>query len=120
MGDAARDGVAERAHVSKPGAAMAAAGGFALAPRVKSQGLRGLRPRDTETQVVVPVDRGVPVAIGRTEVPGIVAPGTAAADTGVAIATGPCGAVLRRPFVVIAVFHPLPHIASHVVKAKCV
>jgi hypothetical protein len=80
----------------------------------------GKRPPDPETQVAAPGDGGVPVAVGRTEELRIDVPGTAADDTGLAIASCPRRAIRGRPNVVsvIAILHPLPHIAQHVIDAE--
>ena len=59
-------------------------------------GSGGKRPGDPETQVVVPVDGGVPDAVRRAEADWTVVPGTAADDAGAAIAARPWRAVGRR------------------------
>src|SRR5262249_36517723 len=78
------------------------------------------RPPDPEAKDVNPVRRGPPEAVGRTEARGNVDPGTAADDMGLTIAICPGLAVHGCPVVVlaIAILHPLPHVAGHVVEAE--
>jgi hypothetical protein len=106
-----------------PGATMIAP---ALAEGVRPKRQRnkdsmGKRPPDTEPAGDAPEVGGVPGAAGRAEALRIVAPGTAAKDTGTAaISAGPCRTVWGRSVIVgmIAILHPLEHVTRHVVEAE--
>ena len=95
--------------------------GFALDPRgkeVKIQGVSVLPTRKPRSLIRSPV--GCPSAVGRAEDPRTADPGTAADDAATAISTGPRRTVGGRSFVVvvIAILHPLPDVARHVVKTE--
>jgi hypothetical protein len=68
----------------------------------------------------MPADGGVPGASGRAEVLRKVAPGTATNHRLTAVTNGPrrtiggCCIVIA----VIAILHPLPHVAGHIVEAE--
>src|SRR5262245_29264487 len=85
---------------------------------------RGKRPADPEAQVAVPAAGGAPGAEGRAEELWTVAPGTAANDPDVAVASccprRAVGGWISRIAIVPAVLHPFPDIAVHVVQAECI
>ena len=70
--------------------------------------------------MVVPGAGGVPLAGGGAEALWLPEPGTAANATHIAVTTGPRRAIGGRPVIVavIAILHPLPHVARHVVEAE--
>jgi len=81
---------------------------------------RAKRARDTEAHVAVHDSRTVPVAGSRANVLRLVVPGTAADDTVIASAGCPRRTIGGRPFIVFvkAIFHPVPHIARHVIEPE--
>jgi len=78
------------------------------------------RPPDAEAQNVVPEVGGEPVAGGGAEAPRRVVPLTASGDMPTAFSAGPCRTICGSSAVVrmIAILHPLRHVAGHVVKAE--
>src|SRR5262249_38119691 len=78
------------------------------------------RPPNPQTHKNAREAGEVPVAGGRADVLRKVAPGSAADAAATAISTGPRRTICGRFFVIfmIAILHPLPHIAGHVVEAE--
>ena len=81
---------------------MASPGRIGRARRDRDRtGSGNMRAPDTETEVVVPVVGGVPVAVGRAEVLWIVVPGTAAQNATTRGRSGPGAHGVRGPETVV-------------------
>ena len=80
------------------------------------------RPRDSQSEVVVPEVRGVPEPVGRTDIARLSVPRSSPNGTPIAIALLPSASIRRCTFVVPvpAVLNPFPDIPGHVVQAQFV
>ena len=79
------------------------------------------RPANPEAKVVDPVAGGARVAVRGAEAVWSEVPGTAAVDTGFAVAAFDPGRTIRRRAIVIvvgAILDPLKDIADHVIEAE--
>src|SRR5258708_124226 len=87
-------------------------------PARRDRASRIKRPCDTEAHIVVVVIWGGGGAVRRADL--IVDPRSAAGDPAAAFFPDPCGAVCRGAGVatVVAILHPLPDVAMHVVETK--